>query len=106
MYSREVEDVIIPRSGRRSAPVRIYASESDGIRPALIYFHGGGWVLCNLETHDAVCRGAGMKESGCVVVSVDYSPALLGKQVSGRGGRRSLCGDSMGRGEDAARPGN
>ena len=65
-----VDDRTIPGPGG-DLPVRVYASEADGIRPALIYFHGGGWVLCNLETHDAVCRALA-KESGCVVVSVDY----------------------------------
>jgi acetyl esterase len=65
-----VEDLTIAGPGG-DLPVRIYAAEHGGIRPALIYFHGGGWVLCNLDTHDGVCRALA-KESGCVVVSVDY----------------------------------
>jgi acetyl esterase len=52
-------------------PLRLYASERGGLRPALVYFHGGGFVFGNLDTHDAVCRALA-KESGAVVVSVDY----------------------------------
>jgi len=57
--------------------VRVYSSERGGIRPALIYFHGGGFVFGNLDTHDAVCRALA-KESGAVVISVDYrlSPSI------------------------------
>jgi len=52
-------------------PLRLYASEHGGLRPALIYFHGGGFVFGNLDTHDAVCRALA-KASGGVVVAVDY----------------------------------
>ncbi len=65
-----VEDLVIP-SPDGGLPVRVYASEPGGIRPALVYFHGGGWVFGNLDTHDAVCRALA-KESGAVVISVDY----------------------------------
>lgn len=65
-----VENVTIPGPGG-DLPLRIYASELGGTRPALIYFHGGGWVFGNLDTHDAVCRALA-KESGCAVISVDY----------------------------------
>ena len=50
-------------------PVRIYRHEAE--TPALVYFHGGGWVIGSLDSHDRLCRtlAAG---SGCAVVSVDY----------------------------------
>jgi len=42
-----------------------------GPLPALVYYHGGGWVLGNLDTIDGLCRRLA-NASGCVVVSVDY----------------------------------
>lgn len=65
-----VEDLSIPGPGG-DIPLRIYGSEQGGLRPALVYFHGGGFVFGNLDTHDAVCRAIA-KESGATVVSVDY----------------------------------
>src|SRR5580658_2434736 len=65
-----VEDLSIPRPDG-DLPVRIYANEPGGLRPGLLYFHGGGFVFGNLDTHDAVCRALA-KESGTVVISVDY----------------------------------
>jgi len=65
-----VEDLSVPGPGG-NVPVRMYASEPGGLRPVLIYFHGGGFVFGNLDTHDAVCRALA-KESGAVVISVDY----------------------------------
>lgn len=52
-------------------PVRVYSPAGSGKKPGLVYFHGGGFVLCDLDSHDATCRelSAG---SDCVVVSVDY----------------------------------
>jgi acetyl esterase len=65
-----VEDLTVP-GPHGSVPVRLYASEHGGLRPALLYFHGGGFVFGNLDTHDAVCRAVA-KESGAIVISVDY----------------------------------
>jgi acetyl esterase len=65
-----VEDLSI-QGPEGNIPVRVYANERGGFRPALIYFHGGGFVFCNLDTHDTVCRALA-KESGAVVISVDY----------------------------------
>ncbi len=51
--------------------VRIYTPDAPAPRPAMVYFHGGGWVLCNVDTHDTVCRAIAHR-AGAVVVSVDY----------------------------------
>jgi acetyl esterase len=54
-------------------PVRIYGPQdpSGAPLPALVYFHGGGWVICDLDSHDPTCRAI-TNSVGCVVVSVDY----------------------------------
>lgn len=44
---------------------------SNTALPVLVYFHGGGWVIGDLDTHDALCRALA-NGSGCAVVSVDY----------------------------------
>ena len=52
-------------------PVRIYTPNAPAPLPLLVYFHGGGWVLGGLDTHDGTCRELA-NGTGCVVVSVDY----------------------------------
>jgi acetyl esterase len=52
-------------------PIRIYTPAGVGPLPVLVYFHGGGWVLGSIETHDPVCREL-TRAVGCIVVSVDY----------------------------------
>jgi acetyl esterase len=53
-------------------PLRLYRhGEGSNPRPVLVYFHGGGWVIGDLDTHDTLCRQLAIA-SGCVVVSVDY----------------------------------
>ncbi|HXY05398.1 MAG TPA: alpha/beta hydrolase [Burkholderiaceae bacterium] len=48
------------------------AQAADGeLLPALVYFHGGGWVIGDLDTHDTLCRELA-NGAGCAVVSVDY----------------------------------
>jgi len=42
-----------------------------GVLPAFVFFHGGGWVVGDLDTHDVVCRQIA-RESGALVVAVDY----------------------------------
>jgi acetyl esterase len=66
----KVDDRAIPGPGG-SIPVRVYTPEGHGARPLLVYFHGGGWVLGDLDTHDSVCRELA-HGAGCVVTSVDY----------------------------------
>jgi len=39
--------------------------------PALVYYHGGGWTIGDLETHDVLCRDLAL-QSGCIVIAVDY----------------------------------
>ncbi len=52
-------------------PLRLYAATEHDRQPAVVYFHGGGWVLGNLDSHDALCRRLAF-ESKCTVISVDY----------------------------------
>jgi acetyl esterase len=53
-------------------PVRVYVpSPEPGPRPVLVYFHGGGWVIGSVETHDGTARAIA-QGSGATVVSVDY----------------------------------
>lgn len=60
-------------------PVRIYTpADSDGVTasnsPALVYFHGGGWVMGTIDAYDGLCQDlAGT--AGCKVISVDYRMA-------------------------------
>ena len=51
--------------------IRIYTPHGTGPFPLLVFYHGCGFVLCSLDTHDGMCRNlcAGV---GCVVASVDY----------------------------------
>ena len=52
-------------------PVRIYTPAGSGPVAALVWFHGGGWVLGDIPGADATCRDLA-NAAGCVVVSVDY----------------------------------
>jgi acetyl esterase len=51
--------------------LRLYTPAAPGVHPLLLFFHGSGFVLCSLDTHDGMCRNlcAGAE---CIVVSVDY----------------------------------
>ena len=68
------ESLAIPSSHGR-IPARIYTPKklrkADGLAPGLVFFHGGGWVIGNLETHDVVCRKLA-HEGEMIVISVDY----------------------------------
>jgi len=66
----KVEDRTIPGPGG-SIPVRVYTPQGETTLPLLVYFHGGGWVLGDLETHDSICRELA-HGAGCVVMAVDY----------------------------------
>ena len=49
----------------------IYTPEGTGPFPVLVYFHGGGWTIGTLDSHDGVCRAL-TNQAQCIVVSVDY----------------------------------
>ena len=59
---------------RGAIPLRLYrplgASDAAAL-PVLVYFHGGGWVIGDLDTHDTLCRELA-NGAGCAVVAVDY----------------------------------
>ena len=67
-----VRDVLT--EGAQAIPLRVYRPPgvSDSRRlPVLVYFHGGGWVIGDLETHDVLCRQL-TAEAGVSVIAVDY----------------------------------
>jgi len=66
----QVDDRTIPGPAR-PIPVRVYRPTLGDALPALVFFHGGGFVICDLESHDRQCRALA-KASGCTVISVDY----------------------------------
>ena len=65
-----VRDAMIPAPDG-DVPVRIYTPEGSGPFPILAWYHGGGWVVGDLDSADATARHL-CKGAGCVVVSVDY----------------------------------
>ena len=65
-----IEDRKIPGPAGE-VPVRVYTPEGEGPHPLLVFFHGGGFVLDDVEAYDPVCRRL-CARSGHVVVSVDY----------------------------------
>ena len=77
-----VEERAIVTEGRE-IPVRVYTPpKEDEPLPTVVYFHGGGWVACTLETHDPICRALAM-EVEMVVVSVGYRLAPEDKFPAG-----------------------
>ncbi|MFC7340070.1 alpha/beta hydrolase [Saccharopolyspora griseoalba] len=68
-----VEDHEIPGSAGVRVPIRVYrpAGRTAASLPVVVYFHGGGWVLGDLDTHDGVAR-AMANGVGAIVVSVGY----------------------------------
>ena len=99
-------------------PVRIYraqGSKAGEPLPALVFFHGGGWVFGNLDSHDPLCRALANR-ARCAVVAVDYrlapenkfpaafedavaalrGVARLGRELGIDGARLAAAGDSAG----------
>ena len=67
-----VEDLALPAADGTPLRARLYApSAHDGALPALLYLHGGGFVIGSLATHDALCRQLAAR-SGGAVVALDY----------------------------------
>jgi len=52
-------------------PIRLYTPHGAGPFPLLVFFHGSGFVLCSLATHDGMCRNL-CAGAACIVASVDY----------------------------------
>jgi len=65
-----VENLMIP-GPIGEIPIRLYYPSGDPPFAVLVYFHGGGWVMGDLDTHHGVCHALA-KRSSCLVVSVDY----------------------------------
>lgn len=111
----DARDATVPGSGG-DIPIRIFRPpDATAELPVVVYLHGGGWVIGDLDTHDGICRqlAAG---TPAVVVSVDYRlapehrfPAALedawaatgwvadhGDELGGDTGRLAVAGDSAG----------
>ncbi len=57
-----------------AVPLRLYrpaGADASAVLPVLVYYHGGGWVIGDLDTHDTLCREIA-NLSGCCVIAVDY----------------------------------
>jgi acetyl esterase len=98
-----------------SLALRIYTPKGDGPFPLTVFFHGSGFVLCSLDTHDGMCRNL-CAGANCVVVSVDYRlapehrfpaatedclaatrwAAANAAALNGDGGKIVVAGDSAG----------
>jgi len=112
----QAENREIPGPGG-ALPVRTYTprAQTSGPRGVVLYCHGGGFVLGDLDTYDSVCRRICL-DSGCVVVAVDYRlapehpfPAAVedclaalvwlaahAQELNGDPERIAVCGDSAG----------
>ncbi len=110
-----IENRMLPGPGG-DVPVRIYRPESAPTRaPAVLFYHGGGWVIGDLDSHERPCCSVANR-SGAVVVSVDYrlapeapfpsAPADCyaalswvaenGEEIGVDGSRLAVAGDSAG----------
>lgn len=67
-----VEDRTVPGyDGGPEVPVRVYRPDGEGPFPTVVFYHGGGFVIGDLESHDLTCRYLA-NETDSVVVAVDY----------------------------------
>jgi len=65
-----IEDFTVP-GPRGPIGCRLYDPGEGKSLPSLLYMHGGGWVVGDLDSHDSVCRALA-RRAGCIVLSVDY----------------------------------
>ncbi|MGA9275947.1 flavin-containing monooxygenase [Ilumatobacter sp.] len=70
----QVLDGTLPGADGNDLDFRLYRPAEQGPHPIVIYFHGGGWVIGNATSDDALCRDLCVR-SGAVIVSVDYRHA-------------------------------
>jgi acetyl esterase/lipase len=109
-----IEDVRIPGPGG-PIPARVYAASTGATLPCVAYFHGGGWVQGDLETHHGLCARLA-RHGGALVVAIDYRlapehkfPAAVddclaayrwlrahARDLGGDPGRVAVAGDSAG----------
>jgi acetyl esterase/lipase len=109
-----IENIRVPGAAGE-LPARVYAPSVGGPLPAVAYFHGGGWVQGDLETHHGLCARLA-KHAGVLVVAVDYRlapenkfPAAVedclaayrwlrtrGREVGADAARVAVAGDSAG----------
>ncbi len=66
----EIRDLLVPGPAG-NLPVRLYHPAPGSTLPLVVYFHGGGWVIGDIETVDRPCRALA-NAAGCVVASVNY----------------------------------
>ena len=111
-----IEDIRIPGpAGSIGARIYSSAAKTASVRPVVAYFHGGGWVQGDLETHHGLCARLA-ERAGAIVVAVDYRlapehkfPAAVedclaayrwlrsrATELGGNAGRVGLAGDSAG----------
>ena len=109
-----IEDIRIPGPAGE-IPARVYAPSAGAPLPAVVYFHGGGWVQGDLETHHGLCARLA-RHAGVLVVAVDYRlapehkfPAAVedcmaayrwmrshGRDIGADSNRVAVAGDSAG----------
>lgn len=108
----KVEDRTIRRADGSELPVRIYTPDALTSSGVCLYFHGGGWVLNSIQTHDDLVRRL-TAAAGCRFINVDYRlapehkyPAAIddaylatvwaSQQFGGGANRLAVAGDSAG----------
>jgi len=69
----EVDELSLPGPAGE-IPARHYRPANGAVAPLLVFYHGGGWAIGDLDTHDALCRLA-CRDAGIHVLSIDYRRA-------------------------------